>query len=1232
MVLPAVSVRLLSGHPAGLATSSSAPGASGMNPRAFVDLDERLVSGSASGVVIVHAPNDVQAPILAHASRRLRAAGWSCVDASLAGPAHGRVGVPLFREVATQLGLGFVSSDPHACAEAIVQAAAARRSAIVAPLPTEGTWDRAVAAELVQASMSRAGLLIFVTERGTRDLPSWDSVETFEVVGGLTNADKLRWLIAVAAEAETDLPHHDLRTLEAWWSKARRFAPSSEGSLVDLGLGHVARNVLTSLVLAGRSLPLTSLAPLAGAEEVLVAVEELVTAALVVHARGLVSVASACDAASVAASASDAQRVATAALLEGGPGFEPDPWAHARAAELLVAAGSVEAADAAIEKAIRGLDDGHATFEITSRWFAAVAPVLGQRGLFLRLQGAHRALAMGEANEAQRWCESATALDPASPTVALLLGRSLVQLGDLVSARVSLQKAQVAAVAEGDDELRARVAAELAELAYIGGDLVMAAEHANRAVTLATSPATRLSGRNTLGKIYLVEARWDAADEHFAEDALSASAALDMTAELRARLNRGIALMSKGALDDARVILTGVLDNASVSGEERGRAYAYANLGVIAFRQHDYGVALSCWEKAARFRPTLRGRIASARTIANLAELRLRLGLVQHAEHALTFGRRMLGFGTTADTAMHFAVVAARIAHVRGNGEAARREIDAALVDGEAGDKDYLGEAYRVAARVALDDGDVNRAADAIARADKLATNDRGRAEVAIVRALHLRATGQNAIETATAALSLSRTAGEEDLLGEIHTLLAMLHRDSGDLQAAQAHCCRALAVRDQVAAGLPSDIRAAFLSKPEIVTLARLQSTLASHDSETFRLDDDAPRSVAPETLRTERLSATGAVREIIGDDPQVRSLVVAIRKVARSNSTVLIRGESGTGKELVADALHRASDRASGPLVSVNCAALVETLLLSELFGHEKGAFTGAASRRRGRFEMAENGTLFLDEIGDISVRTQVALLRVLQEKTFERVGGAQPVRANVRVVCATHRDLKAMVERGEFREDLYYRLKGITLEVPSLRSRIGDLPKLAEHLLGRIAVERSEQPKAIDNDALELLQRHCWPGNIRELENVLRAVSLFAEGETITATDLIENVDDMRSIAQCGPASQASISRGPSLLKSPPVILRDSAPVDDDTADGALPEGESGATAVAYAQVRQGAVSLSDMKRQIERDCIARALDETKGNITRAAALLGMKRPRLSQLVKQYGLSSASSEGSQ
>jgi transcriptional regulator with GAF, ATPase, and Fis domain len=298
-------------------------------------------------------------------------------------------------------------------------------------------------------------------------------------------------------------------------------------------------------------------------------------------------------------------------------------------------------------------------------------------------------------------------------------------------------------------------------------------------------------------------------------------------------------------------------------------------------------------------------------------------------------------------------------------------------------------------------------------------------------------------------------------------------------------------------------------------------------------------------------------------------------------------------------------------GPLVTVNCAALVETLLLSELFGHEKGAFTGAASRRRGRFELAEGGTLFLDEIGDISPRTQVALLRVLQERTFERVGGAAPIHVNVRILCATHRDLKAMVDRGEFRQDLYYRLRGVTLDVPPLRMRMGDLPLISDHLLARVSAERGDAKKTLAPETLSLLCRHKWPGNVRELENALRAASLFAEGNVITVDDLVLNVDDLRLIAEGGAEDEAtSPDGGPSST----------------SLDGARERGL--ATTVAYAQVRGGAASLSDIKRQIERDCIARALAETKGNITKAAALLGMKRPRLSQLVKHYGLSATSS----
>jgi transcriptional regulator with GAF, ATPase, and Fis domain len=330
------------------------------------------------------------------------------------------------------------------------------------------------------------------------------------------------------------------------------------------------------------------------------------------------------------------------------------------------------------------------------------------------------------------------------------------------------------------------------------------------------------------------------------------------------------------------------------------------------------------------------------------------------------------------------------------------------------------------------------------------------------------------------------------------------------------------------------------------------------------------------------------------VGSSPGIQQVLSVIDKVAAHDTIVLVRGESGTGKELVAEAIHQASSRASKPLVKVNCAALVETLLLSELFGHERGAFTGAQARKKGRFELADGGTLFLDEIGDISAKTQVALLRVLQEREFERVGGTQPIRVDVRIVCATHRDLEKMVREGTFREDLYYRLRGVTVDMPPLRRRLTDLPAIAARLLGRIADERGEAPRTLSDAALALLSQHRWPGNVRELENVLRSATLFAEGSELEASDLAAFAESFL------PAEARAETMGAEAPRNPADIEH-----------------------LVYERVRQGATSLFEMKKNLERECIVRALEETNGNITRAAALLGMKRPRLSQLVKEYEL---------
>jgi transcriptional regulator with GAF, ATPase, and Fis domain len=692
-------------------------------------------------------------------------------------------------------------------------------------------------------------------------------------------------------------------------------------------------------------------------------------------------------------------------------------------------------------------------------------------------------------------------------------------------------------------------------------------------------------------------------------------------------LNRGIALLSKGLLDEARIVFDGVLVDGERAGDARAVAFALDNLSVVATLRHDYAQALPLAERTLKLRQRIGDRLATARVLGNLAELRRRLGLIDHAEHAVAFGRRTLGPGMPPALSAHFSLQAARNALMRGNTVEARREVNRALAENEAaGTREYVCEAYSVAARIALEDGDLARAGELLER-ERTAAQGGVHPEAALVAAQYARACGSESDTAAVDALAAARASGKEDLIIEGHALLAEIRRCAGLPEAARAHLEQAIALRDQVAASLPGEVRAAYLSRPDLVALGKLQARVAEPAplGERTRGEPSAPQS--------QRRPTPSLGREIVGDDPAIRGLLAALKKVARSSSTVLVRGESGTGKELVAEAIHRASDRAQGPLVTVNCAALVETLLLSELFGHEKGAFTGAVARRRGRFEMAEGGTLFLDEIGDISSRTQVALLRVLQERTFERVGGTAALRADVRVICATHRDLKAMVERGEFREDLYYRLRGITLEVPPLRARMGDLPRITAHLLARIAFERGETQKALTADALELLGRHRWPGNVRELENALRAASLFAEANAIDALVLAENVDELRGVAQRSgdspPLARCGLSGAAPRAED---IAGESCPAEDaDCPDeGPLPASEANATAVAYAQVRGGGTSLPDIKRQIERDCIARALAETKGNITRAAALLGMKRPRLSQLVKQYGLAAVLAEG--
>ncbi len=256
---------------------------------------------------------------------------------------------------------------------------------------------------------------------------------------------------------------------------------------------------------------------------------------------------------------------------------------------------------------------------------------------------------------------------------------------------------------------------------------------------------------------------------------------------------------------------------------------------------------------------------------------------------------------------------------------------------------------------------------------------------------------------------------------------------------------------------------------------------------------------------LLRERLRERNAFGHIIGEHPSMKALLDTVAQVGPSRSSVLIVGESGTGKELIAAALHRASPRAAQPFVRLNCAALAESLLESELFGHERGAFTGAVGRREGRFRQADGGTLFLDEVSEIPLATQVKLLRFLQEKEFERVGGNETLKVDVRIIAATNVDLEERVRRGQFREDLYYRLNVIRLEIPSLRNRRTDIPLLAAFFLKRYSQENGKAIVGFTEDALQRLMNYSWPGNVRELEHAIERGVVLARGDRVEADNL-------------------------------------------------------------------------------------------------------------------------------
>jgi len=365
--------------------------------------------------------------------------------------------------------------------------------------------------------------------------------------------------------------------------------------------------------------------------------------------------------------------------------------------------------------------------------------------------------------------------------------------------------------------------------------------------------------------------------------------------------------------------------------------------------------------------------------------------------------------------------------------------------------------------------------------------------------------------------------------------------------------------------------------------------------------------RRDASQQIKDEILSS-GGFAGIIGKSPAIQAIYEAISKVADTDSTVLISGESGTGKELVARAIHQLSVRAKGPLIPVNCGAIPAELLESELFGHVKGAFTGAISNRNGRFELAQGGSIFLDEIGDMPSMLQVKLLRVLQERQFEPVGGTRSIPADVRIIAATNKDLEVAVKERTFREDLFYRLNVIPIHVPALRERRSDVPFLIECFSQRFNQEKKRNVKFNNPEVIDLFLRYDWPGNVRELENLIERLVVFCGDGEVELKDLPSKIFERVELAQSRPGAQGKFGFATHTLAQ------------IDAGQLQLSGGQSFPRFV----LPDDGIDLREIINAFENDILSQALSRTRGNKNKASELLKMNRTTLVEKLKKKNLS--------
>lgn len=744
----------------------------------------------------------------------------------------------------------------------------------------------------------------------------------------------------------------------------------------------------------------------------------------------------------------------------------------------------------------------------------------------------------------------------------------------------------------------------------------------------------RVSLSNTQGKIELAREHFLDALSHF-ERNLSVCEEHNWVEErVRALFNCGVVALWKRDYARAERVFLDCLSYGHNTANPISRAFCLLNLAVVHHKTMRYSKALEYYlHSLATFKKS-GSEYHFVGTALNLSELYMALGDHTRAEALLDAAGESLQRRSIHHYRTWRLRLLARLAIERKQYERALEilhEAEGAHSDNQrpSGDREiyvelarvffHLGklERYRYYIEAARPEVITPRTAETEVRADWL------RASVA-----HAQGHLDEAVEVLQDVVQQLERSGKLHLLWEVEYHLALVEFDRENFDRGLGWLERAHDLVQTLLLEVPESLRPRFTSREACTQLV--------HALELAKAGE-VPR-LTPVPGKTDALNLPQGeafiewrkrYQNIVGEHPHLLQIFHRLDCITESDSTVLIYGESGTGKELLAEAIHRNSHRSKGPLIKVNCGAFVETLLLSELFGHEKGAFTGALNRKLGRFELAQGGTLFLDEIGDISPNTQVALLRVLQERTFERVGGSESIHADVRIVCATNRNLEQLVKNGKFRLDLYYRLKAIVLELPALRDRISDIPVLVQHFLEDMAEVDGTPVKRFSREAMLTLLRYSWPGNIRELQNFVRSVALFVPGSLIGPEHLGQFEEffsdgDMRPNTPETEEVIASYHRASHEPSSPQIsVIR----LDEHRAQrvsgttvAALPPAE---TAVDPEEMMVNLVidtelGLSELKKKLEQECIKQALIKTQGNITKAASLLKMKRPRLSQII--------------